>query len=112
MNVTTVKLPRIGSRQHEVIMSRYPDSAEGREHAARDAATLRRAGVDVIARDTSGEVIRCNCECGYCDHPRGCFRAPSGTFTTDWVGDICDHCAQVMISTGGGDYVKLASEVI
>jgi hypothetical protein len=53
---------------------------------------------------------RCNCETQNCEdlgnHQAGnCDRTPSGRYQMDWLGDVCDRCAEATIANGGASYI-------
>lgn len=66
--------------------------------------------------------IICGCESSFCDHanpvefqangapipvePVGsCGRVPTGAVTMDWVGEVCEYCADNIEASGGGGYI-------
>lgn len=71
------------------------------------SAQSTRAWLDGL-RDEAAPVVRCGCEASYCEHTRdlrSCDATPNGSITMDYVGPVCEGCAQTIRANGGGQYL-------
>lgn len=69
----------------------------------------------VVATDEAGRygcdardliACRCNCESASCSHAPGSCPAPADPdYRVDYIGTVCNRCAQTLIATGAGEYV-------
>ena len=60
--------------------------------------------------------MRCNCEASYCGHTHvgdtRCSNVSDGTHVMEYVGPVCDTCAQRVIANGGGAYLHLGEVAV